>query len=45
MGRFRGSAKALSIDIYERSDGRYHVVSGTGAFTNQTFAYLVVPQR
>ena len=27
MGRIRRSAKALSVDIYERSDGRYHVVS------------------
>jgi hypothetical protein len=27
MGRIRRSGKALSVDIYERSDGRYHVVS------------------
>ena len=27
MGRIRRSTKALSVDIYERSDGRYHVVS------------------
>jgi hypothetical protein len=27
MGRIRRSAKALSVDIYERSDGRHHVVS------------------
>ena len=27
MGRIRRSTKALSVDVYERSDGRYHVVS------------------
>ena len=27
MGRIRRSTKALSVDIYGRSDGRYHVVS------------------
>jgi hypothetical protein len=27
MGRIRCSAKAFSVDIYERSDGRYHAVS------------------